>query len=123
MHHQRSRDCLALYTRDTGCCGAHNLAEVYSALTRMLGDDRFSPQQALGAIVSIRANLSIVSLSENDYSAAITFAASLGIAGGTIYDALLAWCAIKSEAAIIYSWNIRHYSLLGSQVAARLATP
>ncbi len=123
IHHQSSRDCLELYTRADGCCGAHSLAELYVTLTKMPRHERFSPQEALLAVAAIRERLSIVSLTEDNYSEAITFAASLEIVGGTTYDALLAWCALKSEAATIYSWNTRHYSRFGPQVAARLTTP
>jgi predicted nucleic acid-binding protein len=46
-----------------------------------------------------------------------------GIVGGTIYDAMLGYCALKAKAETIYSWNAKHYELLGSEVAKRLLAP
>jgi predicted nucleic acid-binding protein len=48
---------------------------------------------------------------------------SLGIVGGTIYDALLATCALKAKAATLFTWNIRHYGQFGPAVARILKTP
>jgi predicted nucleic acid-binding protein len=31
------------------------------------------------------------------------------VAGGAIYDALLAGCALKAKAEILYTWNVRHF--------------
>ena len=42
---------------------------------------------------------------------------------GAIYDALLAACAVKSGAATLYTWNVRHYGQLEPEVAARVKTP
>ncbi len=93
----------------------------------MPGGQRSSPQQSIFAVPAFAKapyqKLSIVSLNEGDYAAALTSAASLGITGGAIYDALLAWCATKAEATTIYSWNTRHDARLGPHVAARLTTP
>jgi hypothetical protein len=50
-------------------------------------------------------------------------AVNLGIVGGGIYDAMLAHCAIKAHAEIIYSWNGRHYGQCGPEVTRRLQTP
>jgi hypothetical protein len=47
----------------------------------------------------------------------------LGIVGGAIYDAMLAHCAIKTKAEIIYSWKARHYAQCGPEIAVRLRTP
>jgi hypothetical protein len=46
-----------------------------------------------------------------------------GIVGGTLYDALIAACALQSAADRIYRWNTKHFQRLGPQVAARLTTP
>ena len=47
----------------------------------------------------------------------------MGVVGGTIYDALLAQCATNVKAETIYTWNIRHYQLLGPDVVKRIKTP
>ncbi len=77
-------------------------------LTRMPGKHRASAEQALLFLGSIQERLTIVSLGVEEYVAALQSAASLGIVGGAIYDALLAHCAIKAEAEAISNWNV-HY--------------
>ena len=37
--------------------------------------------------------------------------------GGTIYDALLAKCALKANATTIYTWDLEHFRRLGPEVA------
>ena len=74
-------------------------------------------------IGSICERLSIVVLSADEYAAALSASAALGIVGGGIYDAMLAQCAIKAEADAIFTWNRRHYALCGPEVTGRLRTP
>ena len=40
-----------------------------------------------------------------------------------MYDALIAACALKAEADVLYTWNIGHFLLLGDEVARKLRTP
>jgi len=79
--------------------------------------------QALLLLDQIRERLAIVTLDEEDYYTAIASAVALGIVGGTIYDALLAKCALKANAAIIYTWDLDHFRRLGPEVARRVRTP
>lgn len=48
---------------------------------------------------------------------------SLGMVGGGIYDAMLAHCALKAKAQIIYTWNSRLYAMCGQAVVALLRAP
>jgi len=123
VHHKASLDLFISFHKSTGCCGAHSLVEVYSTLTRMPGKHRISGEQAMLFIGSIGERLSIISLTGDEYSDALQSSAALGIVGGGIYDALLAHCAVKAKAEIIYTWNVRHYRLCGSEVNGRLRTP
>jgi predicted nucleic acid-binding protein len=123
IHHQASFDRFVQSDKSTGCCGAHSLVEVYAALTRMPGKHRISGEQAMLFIGNIRERLSIIELSGDEYADALQTAAALGIAGGSIYDAMLAHCAMKARAEIIYSWNTRHYAQCGPEVIQRLRTP
>jgi len=59
----------------------------------------------------------------DDYAKAIEEAAALGIAGGGIYDALLAHCALKVKAETIYTWNEKHFKRLGEETSKRVKTP
>ena len=121
-HHGASLELFIQFDKATGCCGAHSLAEVYSTLTRMPGKHRISGEQAMLFIGSIRERLSVIALGVDEYFDALQASAALGIVGG-IYDAMLAHCAIKAKAEAIYTWNARHYTLCGRDVAGRLRTP
>jgi len=123
VHHQPSLARFIQFDRSTGCCGAHSLAEVYSTLTRMPGKHRISGEQAMLFIGSILERLSVVALTGDEYAEALAASASLGIVGGSIYDAMLAHCAIKAQAKAIYSWNNRHYAQCGPEVTRRVRTP
>jgi predicted nucleic acid-binding protein len=123
VQHSPSQELFIQFNKSNGCCGAHSLAEVYSTLTRMPGKRRISGEQAMLFIGNIRDRLSIVALDGEEYAEALHTSAVRGIAGGAIYDAVLAHCALKSKAQTIYTWNIRHYAICGQEVASRLRTP
>ncbi|MGB0006972.1 MAG: PIN domain-containing protein [Candidatus Sulfotelmatobacter sp.] len=118
--------CLSVYApshKRVACCGAHSLAEVYATLTRLPGEFRASPEQAILFLTDIREHLAIVSLDGAEYFRAIQQAALKGIVGGTIYDALLVECAIKAAAETIYTNNERHFRMLGPEFASRVRRP
>jgi predicted nucleic acid-binding protein len=124
--HAEHERCLAVYApsnKRVGCCGAHSLAEVYATVTRLPGEFRASPEQAILFLTDIQEHLTIVSLESSEYFQAIQGAALNGIVGGTIYDALLAACAIKAKAETIYTDNERHFRMLGPDVARRVRRP
>lgn len=123
VHHKASLELFVSLDKATVCCGAHSLAEVYATLTRMPGKHRVSGEQAMLFIGSVRERLSIIALDGDEYADALSAASARGIVGGTIYDAMLAHCAVKAKAEIIYSWNARHYSLCGPEITRRLRTP
>lgn len=123
VHHAASLARFIQFDKTSGCCAGHSLVEVFSTLTRMPGRHRISAEQAMLFIDGIRERLSIVALDGEEYVDALKAAAALGIVGGGIYDAILAHCALKAKAAVIYSWNTRHYSLCGPAVTKLLQTP
>lgn len=123
VHHQASLALFTQFDKSTGCCGVHSLAEVYSTLTRMPGKHRISGEQAMLFIGSIRERLSIIALNGDEYVDSLQASAAQGIVGGGIYDAMLAHCAVKARAEVIYSWNVRHYGQCGLEVTRRLRTP
>ena len=123
QHHDASADVFLKFDRNQACCGAHSLAEVYSSLTRMPGKDRISGDQAMLFLTTIRERLTIVSLGASEYFEAIEEASAADVLGGSIYDAILAHCAIKARAETIYTWNVKHFRLFGPDVAKRVRTP
>jgi hypothetical protein len=71
----------------------------------------------------VEERFEIVYLDGADYRAAIREAASAGIIGGTVYDALLGWCALKSRAAKIYTCDTADFQRLGREIAEKVRTP
>ena len=68
------------------------------AVTRLPGVFRASPEQAILFLTDIEDHLRIVSLDSVEYLTTIREAsAGKGIVGATIYDALLAACAVKAR--------------------------
>jgi predicted nucleic acid-binding protein len=99
---------------------AHRLVEVYSTLTRMPGKYRISGERAMLFLGDLRERLSLITLDGEEYFRALRDAASLGVVGGAIYDAMLAHCALKAQAETIYSWNAGHYAQCGQDIALLL---
>jgi predicted nucleic acid-binding protein len=122
-HHESSLKVFLGADRRTGCCAAHSLAELYATVTRLPGRHRLSGEQALLFLQDTYERLSVITLSTQEYYLVLKSAAAVGIVGGTIYDALLARCALKADATTIYTWNIRHFQQLGPEIAQRLKTP
>lgn len=82
-----------------------------------------SCEQSLLFLDEIRGRLKTIALDGDEYSAAIADAAAEGLAGGMIYDALIARCALKAHAETIFTWNIDHFRRVGPEVAKRVRTP
>jgi predicted nucleic acid-binding protein len=122
-HYERSFAVLADADRKDACCAAHSLAELYATLTRLPGRLGMSVDQALLALDSVAERLELISLDVPEYQHAIREAASAGIVGGTIYDALLSRCALKARATRIYTWNVAHFRMLGAEIAGKVRTP
>jgi predicted nucleic acid-binding protein len=119
-HHERSFALFAGADRKTA---AHSLAELYATLTRLPGKARLSADQALLFLDSVEERLEIVSLDVREYRLAIQHAAAAGIVGGTIYDALIGWCALKARATRIYTWDVADFRRLGAEIAEKVRTP
>ena len=122
-HHEASLDVFLRFGKRQACCAAHSLAEVYATLTRMPGKYRVSCEQAMLFLAEIRQRLTLVALDEEEYYATIKQASALGVMGGTVYDALLARCALKAGAQTLYTWNVKHFQQLGLEVIKRIRTP
>lgn len=122
-HHGPSLDLLLQLPKKEACCAAHSLAEIYSVLTGRTGKDRVSGDEALLFLGDVRERLTTIALDPAEYVEALEASARLGVAGGGIYDALLAHCALKARAKTIYTWNSKDFQRLGPEIAARVKTP
>jgi predicted nucleic acid-binding protein len=122
-HHAASIALFSACDPQSSSCAAHSLAEVYSTLTRIPAPHRASPEQAIQCVEKIASRLRLIALDGPATLAALQNAVTQKIAGGAVYDLLIATCAIQSNADQIYSWNTRHFERLGADVALRLITP
>jgi predicted nucleic acid-binding protein len=123
VHHEASLRVFLGVEKHEGCCGAHSLAEFYANATGYPGRSRLSGPEALLLVDEIRERLEIVALTSAEYYSAIRDAAAAGIAGGTIYDALLCRCAEKAAAEVVYTWDVRHFQQFSEDIRKRVRTP
>jgi predicted nucleic acid-binding protein len=122
-HHRASQGVVLGLGRNQGLCAGHSLAETYSSLTRMPSPERMSADQAVLILEDITRRLDIVTLDPPEYMRTIASLAEAGITGGAIYDGLIAQCALKAKADVIYTWNTRHFQRLGPEIEKRLRIP
>jgi len=122
-HHEPSIQLFLRYPKTDVCCSAHSLAEVYSTLTRMPGKDRASGDEAMLFLGNVCERLTVLTLSGKEYFAALEALAAAGVVGGGIYDGMLAHCAMKARAEVIYTWNVKHFKRLGPDIARRVSAP
>ncbi len=118
-----SRRLLAAAARETSACGAHTLAEVYAVLSSLPGGRRRRPELAGQLVSQIAGKVTVVPLTAEEYQDTIRSAAISGVAGGTIYDALLLACARKVNADRICTWNVRHFQMVAPDLAEQIVEP
>jgi len=122
-HHAASMNLFVRCDPQTASCASHSLAEVYATLTRIPAPHRATPDKAVKCLQDIASRFRLISLEGSTYLSVIQNAAASRIIGGTIYDALIAACALEAGADHIYTWNSRHFEQLGPDVASRLLVP
>jgi toxin FitB len=81
--------------RDIALCG-HALVETYSVLTRLPGDLRLAPVDA-ARLIGVRFAKPLL-LGSKTAAKVPTLLGRLGIAGGAVYDALVALAAVEHDA-------------------------
>jgi predicted nucleic acid-binding protein len=126
VSHERHTPSLQLWnqcTRNLAAVSTHTIAEVYNTLTAMPPVLRLAPLNAVVAVETFLQRVTPVALSAEEYMEAVRRTASLGHAGGIIYDALHLACARKVGAERIYTWNIRHFRMIAPDLAERIVTP
>ncbi len=123
--HPHHRASVRLYkdgSSQADWCASHSLAEVYSTLARLPHPNKATPAQALECVENIVTRLRCMSLAGEEFLSGLQEAARRHIAGGSLYDLLIARCALKAGVDEIFTWNIRHHQLFGPEVAKRLRT-
>jgi predicted nucleic acid-binding protein len=122
-HSAASRPLLQTLSPDSSACAMHSLAEVYSALTRLPGNSRAHPREAMEYIASMTRHTTVIVVETNDYLETIDAIGRRGIGGAVVYDALLLACARKARAERIYTWNVRRFRMVAPDLAERIAAP
>ena len=123
VHHVPSLKRFATAEKRHSACSLHSLAEVFSVMTTLPVKPMIPPEQALLFVEEVRNRLTLVSLSAEEYFAAIQNVASWAFTGGRVYDSLLLACAAKCKAQAFYTWNLKHYQSLAPDLASRIQTP
>lgn len=93
---------------------AHALAEAYAVLTRMPAPHRLAPSDAVALLEgNFMDGARVVALDAAAYRSLLKRAAKDGLAGGRTYDAIIAECAVRAQAAILLTFNAKHFQGLG----------
>jgi predicted nucleic acid-binding protein len=82
-----------------------------------------APEHVFLFIQEIRQRLSPVVLDTQEYLDTVESTSACGLPSGKIYDALVLACAAKSEAPIIYTWNLEHFHSIALHLADRIQHP
>lgn len=105
-----------------GCLSAHTLAEFYAVATRY-------PKTPMPALIAKEflddtlQHFEIIELGAWDYNAVIARLSKLNLVGGAIFDALIAQAALKANADQLLTFNAKHFSRLGDDIAGIVVTP
>jgi predicted nucleic acid-binding protein len=109
---------------DSGVISAHSVAELYSILTTLPVRPRISPVAARRLIEeNVLESCEVVALSDRDYADLLVHLASVGIVGGTTYDALILHAATKVEIDRIVTLNERHFRQAYPALIDKLVAP
>ena len=109
---------------DTGLVAAHSLAELYAILTRLPVTPRISPALARQVIQrDVLETCQVIALSADDYGTLLDHVASLELAGGVVYDALLLHAAWIADVDQVVTLNPRDFRRAYPQLADRIASP
>jgi len=89
IHHLASFSRFSAATKSQSACGIHALAEIYAVMTALPVRPMIPPEQALLFVGEVRDRLTVVTLTTEEYIAAIENSATRGFSSGRVYDALL----------------------------------
>jgi predicted nucleic acid-binding protein len=87
------------------------LVEAYAVLTRLPPPYRLPPAEALALLETsfVQTARAVVALDPPSYVALLRRARAEGIAGGRIYDAVIATCAQRAGATALLTFNVAHF--------------
>lgn len=103
---------------------SHTLAELYAVLSTLPLKPRITPAVAWRLVhENLESTARVVSLTPTEYRSTIKSISELGLAGGIIYDALIAKVAQKSTVERLLTLNIEHFKRVWPCGGKILSTP
>jgi len=103
---------------------SHSLAELYSTLTTLPSRPRISPAAAWRLVRdNVAASAHLVSLSPAEYTATLERAAETALAGGVVYDALIARAAEIEGADCFLTFNAADFRRISPEIDSILGIP
>lgn len=107
-----------------GAVASHTLAELYAVLTTLPVTPRIAPGTAWRLIrENVEHAMRVVSLSSTDYRSLLRRLAELGIAGGAVYDAVIARAAEKIHAQRVLTFDLDDFQRVWPEGDKRLSVP
>jgi len=113
----------ALTGKIHGMIAAQCIAEFYSVLTRLPLNPKILPDQVKHLIEHNLYPLDIQILRIEDYQRSVDRLSNLGLAGGVVFDALLAEVALRERADRLLTFNLKDFRRLGEDVSFLLWIP
>ena len=112
-------------TGDVGfVVAAHTLAELFAVLTRLPTTPPISPEAACRLVdENVASRAEIVALAADDYRALHSRWADLGVAGGAVYDGLIARAAERAKADRLLTLNVAHFRHVWPEGSSIIASP
>lgn len=103
---------------------AHSAAETFAVLSTLPLSPRIGPGLARQLVQrNVLTVTRVVTLSARDYAVVIDDAGDLGVAGGAVYDALIARAAAKADVDLLLTLNPKHFLRVWPAGAERVEAP
>lgn len=103
---------------------SHTLAELYSVLTTLPVKPKISPGTAWRLIhENVEKTAKIISLSASEYKSVIKYISDFGLAGGVVYDALIAKAANTCKVDRLLTLNIDDFKRVWPEGIDRISLP
>jgi predicted nucleic acid-binding protein len=83
---------------------------------------RITGRDGFAIVEQILNRVTVVSLSDDEYISTLRSISST-VVGGAAYDALIAQCAVKAGADVLFTWNVRDFVRFGPEIARLIKTP
>jgi len=101
----------------------HSLAETYATMTKLPVRPKIPPGLASRLLRDGTVALTLVPLTAEDYHRTIGRIAELGLAGGMVYDALIACAAEKLDVEALVTFNVSDFRRVWPEGHDRIVAP